>query len=330
MKILLIAGHGAVDPGACSSYGIEADEARSVVNGLVNQFKNYDVSVDVYPTNRNAYSDVCNGCVAVGFGNYDYVFEVHFNSASGNAYGTEIWVTPDESGTSIEQDIVNRVAKCGFTNRGVKSEYFAVITAAKNCGTSSALMEVCFISNKNDMTTFRANYSQICRGIVDAIAEGFEIGKSSSYKASSESKVQPSAPSNPTNTGVAYRVKTSAGKQLGAYNNLDNAKNMASKNNAIVYDASGKVVVSYSNIKKEYLNLNPHMDSWYVYPTNVEASIGNQCGALAPSLFDGLSYEIVGYPEKYVYTINTQTFGKVNIYAPRDDDSTITDTPLYQ
>ena len=47
LKLLLIAGHGANDPGACSSYGIERDEARKVVSRLAELFKNYkDVIVD--------------------------------------------------------------------------------------------------------------------------------------------------------------------------------------------------------------------------------------------------------------------------------------------
>ena len=332
MKILLIAGHGAGDPGACSSYGIEADETRNVVSRMYDEFKNYNVSVDVYPTNRNAYSDVCNGSVQLSFGNYDYVFEVHFNSASGNAYGTEIWVTPDESGTSVEQEIVNKVAACGLTNRGVKSEYFAVITRAKNAGASSALMEVCFVSNKSDMDTYRNKFTQICRAMVDAIASGFEIDKASGYKeGTSDSTPAPSpTPAQSVAKEVAYRVKTVTGKQLGAFNILENAKSMAMRNNAIVYDVNGNVVISYADTSSnKYLNLHPHMDSWYVYPTNIEPVIGNQCGALAPSEFDGLSYWIVANPETDVYTIDTQSFGRVNIYAPRDNDSSITESPVY-
>lgn len=72
---------------------------------------------------------------------------------------------------------------------------------------------------------------------------------------------------------------------------------------------------------KSYIYLKPHVTKWNVYPTNVAPVIGNQCGALAPSQFDGLKYEILGNPQKDVYTIQTQNFGKVNIYVPKDDDS---------
>lgn len=175
MRILLIAGHGAGDPGACSTYGIEADESRKVVNKMYEEFKNYDVQVDIYNQNRNAFNDVLNGCVPVNFSGYDYVFEVHFNSAGQTAEGTEIYVTYAENGTRTEEIIVNNVASLGFLNRGVKRENFAVINSAKNKGTSSALMEVCFISNNEDMNTYKNKFTDICKAMVQGIAEGFGI-----------------------------------------------------------------------------------------------------------------------------------------------------------
>lgn len=175
MKILLIAGHGATDPGACSNYGIERTETRNVVAELVKCFSNYEVEVYVYPIDRNAYEDVKNGTVKVNFADYDYVFEIHFNSSSPNAYGVEVWVTPDESSTFVEQKVVDKISALGFANRGVKKEYFAVITSAKKKGTSSALVETCFISNKDDMDKYKAKFKEICSAIVDGIAQGFEL-----------------------------------------------------------------------------------------------------------------------------------------------------------
>ena len=189
-KLLLISGHGANDPGACSSYGIERDETRKVVNRMFNLFKGYDVVVDVYPQNRNCYADVCNGNVQVNFANYDYVFEVHFNSASASAKGTEIFVTTAESGTAVEQTVVNKLASVGFVNRGVKRTDFAVINAAKRKGTSSALLEVCFISNAQDMSVYKNKFADVCNAIVSGIAQGFGIEKISGDKIP-ETSVEP-------------------------------------------------------------------------------------------------------------------------------------------
>ena len=208
MKMLLIAGHGANDPGACSNHGIERDEARKIVNRMVELLKAYKVIVDVYPQSRNCYADVCNGCVQVNMGNYDYVFEVHFNSASSSqANGTEIWVTPAEATVVVEREIVNRLSAVGFQNRGVKKEYFAVITHAKNKGTSSALVETCFISNNADMIVYKNNFEKVCTAMVSGIAEGFKLEKIPGVEIPKPNPTQPPKPSQPSQPSVSYTVK---------------------------------------------------------------------------------------------------------------------------
>lgn len=240
LRILLVAGHGAGDPGACSNYGIEADETRRVVNELKSQFGGYEVEVDIYPINRNAYADIGNGTLQVNFANCDYVLEIHFNSATNaSATGVEVWVTPIESGITVEQSIVNKVSALGYPNRGVKREDFRVIRTAKNRGVSSALVETCFISNKGDMDIYNSKFSDVCKAITEGVAEGFGLIKNNNV-------VAPSQPAKPTEKPrVNYLVKNSSGKQLGAFNVLENAKNMAKANNAIVYNLNGSVLVSY-------------------------------------------------------------------------------------
>ena len=201
LKLLLIAGHGANDPGACSSYGIERDETRKVVSRLAELFKNYkDVDVDIYPINRNCYSDVTTSRVQVNMANYDYVFEVHFNSATASARGTEVWVTPTESSIAVEKKIVDNLASVGFSNRGVKKEYFAVISFAKNKGVSSALVEVCFISNQNDMNLYRNKFEQVCNAMVSGIADGFGLQKNPGVKNQETKPADKPSPTPPSTT----------------------------------------------------------------------------------------------------------------------------------
>ena len=189
MKILLICGHGANDPGACSPYGIERDETRKVGNKLAELLKPY-MEVVMYPQSHNAYDDVYNGAFAVSLSGVDYVFEIHFNSASANARGTEVWVTPMEGSIAVEQKIVNNLANVGFVNRGVKREQFAVISHCKNRGVSSALVETCFISNQSDMITYRAKFGAICSSMAKGIVEGFGMSyKENTTVKRSETKV---------------------------------------------------------------------------------------------------------------------------------------------
>ena len=241
MKILLIAGHGAGDPGACSSYGTESIETRRVLNEVKELFGGYNATVDIYPVGRNAYADIGNGCLQVNFSNYDYVFEIHFNSVdNAEAHGVEIWVTYAENGIAVEQTILNKMEALNFKNRSVKREDFRVIRTAKKAGASSALIETCFISNYGDMNRYNSNFSKVCTAMVEGIVEGFNISKKDGYVKPSPQPVQPEEKPK-----VNYLVKTSSGKQLGAFNVLEYAKNMASANGAIVYDANGKVIVSY-------------------------------------------------------------------------------------
>ncbi|MFD1708401.1 M23 family metallopeptidase [Siminovitchia sediminis] len=55
--------------------------------------------------------------------------------------------------------------------------------------------------------------------------------------------------------------------------------------------------------------------SWRVYPIGLMPVKGNESGYLNPKKFGGLAYEIIGSPQKDVYTIQTADFGLVNIYA---------------
>lgn len=68
-------------------------------------------------------------------------------------------------------------------------------------------------------------------------------------------------------------------------------------------------------VAKKKLHLPASSTSWRVYPLNKAPRKGNEKGFLNPKKFGGLTYEIIGNPQKDVYTIQTRDFGKVNIYA---------------
>lgn len=182
MKILLISGHGAGDPGATSQFGREADETIYMVEEIKKTLSKY-AQVDLYPTNRNAYSDAKAGKLAVNFANYNYVLEVHFNACvndtkgDGRTTGTEIYVTTAEKTVGVETKIVQAIAAFGLKNRGVKRTNFTVIYRAKAAGVSSALLETCFIDDKDDMTIYSSKKAQIAAAIANAIASQFGLKK---------------------------------------------------------------------------------------------------------------------------------------------------------
>ena len=185
MKILLISGHGAGDSGAASIFGVEATETVVMVQEIKKALDGY-ADVSLYPTDRNAYTDIHRGGLKVNPADYDYILEVHFNACvqdikgNGVTTGTEIFVTTTESGISVEQAIVNQIAKLGFKNRGVKRTNFSVIYKCKQAGTSAALLETCFIDDKDDMTIYNADKAAVANAVAKGIVEGFGLKKSGS------------------------------------------------------------------------------------------------------------------------------------------------------
>lgn len=181
MKLLLIAGHGAGDPGAVGNGFQEATEARKVVAALAQALEGC-CDVDTYPTSRNAYADYKAGQLTktAQFAQYDYVLEIHFNAvkastADGKTKGVECYVTTAEPGTAVEQAMVAAIAAVGLTNRGVKRNNWDVIQQARKAGTSSALLEICFIDDPDDMAVYAAKQSDIVEAIAMSIIDGFGL-----------------------------------------------------------------------------------------------------------------------------------------------------------
>lgn len=180
MKILLISGHGAGDVGACGCGYQEYALTRELVNSIAPKLRKY-AEVDIYDQSRNAFYDCQNGAFKIG--KYDYVLEVHFNACVNDQYGngqttgTEIYVTSSEKAVTVEQKIINNVAACGLRNRGVKVTDFLVIRTVKNRGISSALIETCFIDDRDDMNVYVPNKEKVAQGIVNGIVEGFGLGE---------------------------------------------------------------------------------------------------------------------------------------------------------
>ncbi len=179
MKILLIAGHGQGDPGAVANGYKEADLTREVVKLLKPQLDNY-ADVTVAETSRNLYAIIKNG-EPFDFSEYDYVLEIHFNAGvndtkgNGGTTGTEIYITTSEKTHGVETEIVQGVSSIGFRNRGVKRKNWAVIHRAKKQGVSSALLEVCFIDDLDDMKLYQAKKADIVKAIANGIIKGFGL-----------------------------------------------------------------------------------------------------------------------------------------------------------
>lgn len=197
MKIMLICGHGEGDNGAChtidgTSYK-EATIVGSFCKKLYTKMKNKGIDVTLYDTTKNAYRQLCTNSKAIIFNGYDLILELHLNSCSSTDYngngkntGTEIYV-PSRSGDTSNQyakKILKAVCDVGFTNRGVKSGAFKVINTAYLNGVKNAfLLELFFLSDKDDLTLYNKKKSTIINNIANLFVESsflFKITATSS------------------------------------------------------------------------------------------------------------------------------------------------------
>jgi len=179
MQVLLIAGHGNGDPGAVGN-GYREDNLTRQMATLIRQELSKYCAVTIADTSQNWYRKIIKFGEYFNFKPYDYVFEIHLNSsygtnADGVTTGTEIYVTREEKNVFVEENIVRNVAKLGFKNRGVKRKNYDLINYIKKQGVSSALWEVCFISDADDMKLYTAKKRAIAQAVADGIVEGFAL-----------------------------------------------------------------------------------------------------------------------------------------------------------
>lgn len=74
------------------------------------------------------------------------------------------------------------------------------------------------------------------------------------------------------------------------------------------------------------LHLPANATSWRVYPESGPYTVGNEVGRLNPSLFGGITYDILGNPTANVYIVKTSDFGRVAVYAGAETGATVAAT----
>ncbi|MDD6485101.1 MAG: N-acetylmuramoyl-L-alanine amidase [Clostridiales bacterium] len=171
MKFLIIAGHGGRDSGAVGNGFTEAELTREAAALLKNALDFYG-EAEIADTSLNWFEYLKTN--SHSFVGYDYVLELHFNSGGGS--GTEIYVTPWESGVTVEEAVVKNIcAAAGWKNRGVKVNNWNVISEVKRQGVSAALLEICFIDSPADMEIYENKKRELMEAAAAGIAEGFGL-----------------------------------------------------------------------------------------------------------------------------------------------------------
>ena len=207
IKIGLDAGHGGSSTGTYSSNTdndklYEKDYCLELTKMVAERLEKNGVDVFLTRTkdiNPGTVSERAKMCVDAGCG---YAVSLHFNGfANETANGCEVFVPYKETNASIEVGYLNCLAKYfrerkpfarsnsyydrnetfdkkinvstnKFDAVADKKEYFGFIRDCWENGVSADLLEICFLTNKEDFEIYIEYKSEIADGIAKAIIEG--------------------------------------------------------------------------------------------------------------------------------------------------------------
>ena len=196
MKIGFIGGHSNKKIGAVSTIAGTNYKEHLVVRDIANKCveyakKNYEGTFITDDVNSHSGS----GEVTFIINNkLDYFISIHLNSSSNTtANGCEIIVNCREKTVGIETEMMKRLSsEIGFKNRGVKrrqsggdwitstkdvDDYYGILRQPRAKGISGSILEICFISNKDDMDKLMKNTDKVVKIIVESICDGFKMKK---------------------------------------------------------------------------------------------------------------------------------------------------------
>ena len=315
-KLFVICGHGAGDPGACGNGYQEAERVRALGKRIKELGGNNVMLGDV---NRNYYAD--NGISSLTISKDYQIVELHMDSASATARGAHVIIkgglNPDKYDIALAKFVSGM-----FPGRSItisKRGDLANPARAYAKGYAYRLIECGFISNAEDVKVFNSGIDKLAKGILKCFGIGVQTTTTSTG-------VKPVVKPSPT---VKKTVEQIAQEVLaGKWGNGD-ARKQKLKAEGYDYNTVQAKVNELCGVKtkpttakpkpeapkKQTVTLPATAHTWRVYKTNVAPIVGNECGKLKPSKFGGLTYEILAEPQKDVVTIQTQDYGKVNIYV---------------
>lgn len=199
-RFLVMAGHGknvdgSWDPGACGCGYQEADLTRELRDLIKRAADQAGVACDTAP-DRNHYSYFKHGG-QYNVTKYNYVLEVHFNASAtidqagdGALKGSMVYIDQSETGHTVEDAILRNLYTLGSRQAwdGVVvtqrqwPQGLMVQNRIRRQGVSHAVLETCFVSDRDDMDWYQVNRHKIAQAIVAGIQQGFGLNYSSVFK----------------------------------------------------------------------------------------------------------------------------------------------------
>lgn len=167
MNIFIDAGHGGTDSGAIGINIIEKDYTLLIANKVINKLSSYNCNVG-YTRNNDKYVSLSDRCIKSNNFNSDVFVSIHCNHvADPSANGFESFSY--QGNTELQKIIHNEVISVlSIKDREMKKANFYVL---KNTKAKAVLLELAFISNKNDSKVLNNNVDKIANAIVNGIVK---------------------------------------------------------------------------------------------------------------------------------------------------------------
>jgi N-acetylmuramoyl-L-alanine amidase len=169
--VYLIAGHEVINGRGTGAHGFidEAVENERLRNDITKILRERNIRV-VNDNNRSPLREVISWLRNI-IRSQDLIIDIHFNASSNpQATGTETFIP--RNATNVERGLARELADVmastlKIRNRGVKCESttrFGRLGILSDPHTAvNVLIEVCFVSNENDVKSYRENYhSLVC------------------------------------------------------------------------------------------------------------------------------------------------------------------------
>lgn len=166
MKLFVIPGHGAGDPGACGNGYSEAERVRK----LATKIKKYGGKhVILGDFSRNYYEDA--GIYRLNLDSETQIVELHMDSGVPTARGGHVIIQAGIGGADqYDKNLAKAIAKM-FPGRAeilVERDDLANPARAAEMGYPYRLIENGFISNAGDVKTFNANMDALAKAYLSA------------------------------------------------------------------------------------------------------------------------------------------------------------------
>lgn len=169
--ILISAGHGGIDSGAVGNGFIEAKEAVKIRDEVAKILRESGFSV--ITDGADGENEPLKKAIILAQ-KADIAIEIHFNaSVNEEASGVEVLAKPNlkKLSQSLAQGIASELKlKTRGGDGGYKSDSSGQHHRLAFCEAGGAIVEVCFISNPNDMKSYVANFDSMCKVIADVLA----------------------------------------------------------------------------------------------------------------------------------------------------------------